>query len=398
MRRLTRRKALTQLGAVVAGVAALDLAAPFIWQPAAAAPEQPVVPGALRLGVNFSPLEASYMDLDAQTAFDEVLSLNLDFIRLGAYWNELEQREGEFDWARLEPYLERAARRGIPLILTIGMKAPVWPEYHLPWWVHERVWLPPTGLITRDPRLAALAHAFTRTVAERYATAREIAILQVENEPFEPVLTEHGWTLDEPYLRQQVAIVRAADRLGRPILLTAYVGTHRLVTGLQSVQWRLAAQPVTIPLFGVRSESALIALADIVGLDIYPHIGWKVFGIPSYLRALDPDDYGALLQWREAVLAAGKRVMIAECQAKPWEPGDKVYRQHETPSFRPSDIAPLVAKLAGFGFSEVALWGVEHWLWHRDHGDAAWWREGRRLLERRELLVDLAAEPRRRPD
>ncbi|MCS6801919.1 MAG: beta-galactosidase [Chloroflexota bacterium] len=395
MSRLTRRTLLARIGAVVGGVAALDLAAPFIWQPASAAPALPAPTETLRLGANFSPLEASYMDLDAPAAFDEILSLNLDFIRLGAYWNELEQREGKFDWGRLERYLEKAARRGIPVILTLGMKAPVWPEYHLPWWVHESVWLPPTGLITRDPRLAALAHAFTRAVAERYAAAPEITVLQVENEPFEPVLTEHGWTLDEPYLRQQVAIVRSADRLGRPILLTAYVGTHRLVTGLQSLQWRLAAQPVTVPLFGMRSERALIALADIVGLDVYPNIGWKFFGLPSYLRAIDPDDYGALLAWRDAVLAAGKRVMIAECQAKPWEPGDKVYRHFETPSFRPHDIAPLVARLASFGFSDIALWGVEHWLWHRDHGDPRWWREGQRLLERRELPAAAGSDPDR---
>jgi hypothetical protein len=385
MRPVTRRTLLTQLGAAAAGLVALDLAAPFIWQPAVAAPAPLVPPEALRLGANFSPLEAAYMDLDARDAFDAILSLNLDFIRLGAYWNELEQRKGEFDWARLDPYLEGAARRGVPIILTLGMKAPVWPEYHLPWWVHESVWLPPPGLITRDPRLAALAHTFTRTVAGRYATASEVVILQVENEPFEPVLTEHGWTLDERYLREQVAIVRGADRLARPILLTAYVGSHRLVTGLQSLQWRLAAQPVARPLFGARSEQALIELADIVGLDVYPQIGWQFFGVPSYLRAIDPDDYGALLNWRDAVLAAGKRVMIAECQAKPWEPGEKVYRATETPSLRPSDIPGLVGKLAGFGFSDIALWGVEHWLWHRDHGDPLWWREGARLLERREL-------------
>ncbi|MFN8533337.1 MAG: beta-galactosidase [Dehalococcoidia bacterium] len=385
MRRFNRRALLGQLGAAAAGLVALDLAAPFIWQPASAAPAPPVPPRDARIGANFSPVEAEYMELDPLEAFESVISLNLDFIRLGAYWNDIEQREGVFDWSRLDPLLEAAERRGIPVILTIGMKAPVWPEYHIPWWVHESVWLPPTGLITRDPRLVELAHAYTRVVAERYASASGITILQVENEPFEPVLTEHGWTLDERYLREQVAIVRGADKLNRPILLTAYVGSHRLVTGLQSLQWRMAAQPVTAPLFGARSERTLIELADIVGLDIYPNIGWQFFGVPAYLRAVDPNDYGALLVWRDAVQAAGKRMMVAECQAKPWEPGDKVYRAAETPSFGPTDIAGLVAKLAGFGFPEIALWGVEHWVWHRDHGNPGWWREGSRMLETREF-------------
>jgi hypothetical protein len=391
MKRISRR---TLLGAA-GGLLALDLAAPFLWPPAVAESQLVTVPPVswsdLRLGATFSPLEAGYMDLDPAKALAAVLTLNLDLLRLGAYWNALEPRPGEFAWEQLEPYLEAAERRGLPVILTVGMKAPVWPEYHLPWWVHETIWLPPTGLITRDPRLAERAHLFTRTVVERYASASGIAVFQVENEPFEPVLTEHGWTLDEPYLRTQVDIVRAADRLARPLLLTSYVASHRLVTGLQELQWRLTARPVTTPLFGWRSERALIALADLIGLDIYPHIGWRLFGIPSYLRARDPQDYALLLAWRDAVRAAGKRVMIAECQAKPWEPGDKVYRQLETPSFGPRDIAPLLARLATFGFSEILLWGVEHWVWHRDHGDPSWWAEGSSLLERRERLAEVAS-------
>ncbi|GIW11867.1 MAG: hypothetical protein KatS3mg061_2924 [Dehalococcoidia bacterium] len=223
MKRISRR---TLLGAA-GGLLAFDLAAPFLWPPAVAEPQLVTVPPVswsdLRLGATFSPLEAGYMDLDPAKALAAVLTLNLDLLRLGAYWNALEPRPGEFAWEQLEPYLEAAERRGLPVILTVGMKAPVWPEYHLPWWVHETIWLPPTGLITRDPRLAERAHLFTRTVVERYASASGIAVFQVENEPFEPVLTEHGWTLDEPYLRTQVDIVRAADRLARPLLLTSYV-------------------------------------------------------------------------------------------------------------------------------------------------------------------------------
>jgi hypothetical protein len=381
----TRRSFLVQAGAVLGGLAALDLAAPFIWQPATASEAPAVPPTAVRIGANFSPVEAGYMDLDPLAAFEDVLSLNLDFVRLGAYWNLLEQRDGEFDWAQLDDYLERADARGVPVILTIGMKAPVWPEYHIPWWVHESVWLPPTGLITRDPRLVYLAHRFTRTVAERYAGSPGITVLQVENEPFEPVLTEHAWTLDETFLRNQVAIVRGADRLRRPILLTTYVGSHRLVTGLQTMQQRWIAQPVANSLFGARPQQTLIELADVIGLDIYPTIGWQFFGLPAYLSARDPDDYGLLLEWRNAVAAAGKRVMIAECQAKPWEPGDKVYFASETPSFGPHDLRGMVGRMARYGFDDIALWGVEHWVWHRYRGNPAWWVEGARLLERRDL-------------
>lgn len=386
-RRFSRRALLAQLLAGSAALAAYDLAEPFIFGGPLATAGEAVSPDTLRLGATFSPIEAQYMHLDPKAVLADLLKLKLDFIRVGAYWNELEQRDGYFEWDRLDWILEAAGQAAVPVILTIGIKAPVWPEFHIPWWVHERVWLPPTGLITRDPRLVELGHRYTRMVAERYSAAPEITVLQVENEPFEPVLTEHGWSLDDSFLREQVRIVRSADTLGRPILLTAYVGSNRVVTGLQGMLRRFTGNLLLNPVFGNRPDSTLIDLADQIGLDIYPGIGMEVLGQPMYFRADTAADFGPLLAYRKAVVDAGKQVMIAECQAKPWEPGDKVYRLTDTPSFRPPDMARLVSRLAGYGFGTITLWGVEHWYWHRENGDRDWWDSGERLLANRALLL-----------
>jgi hypothetical protein len=340
----------------------------------------------LRIGANISPLEAEYNEVGYWDAIAEALRLNLDYVRIGAYWNEIERRDGEFDFSHLDPYLEAAEARGVPVILTMGMKTPVWPEFHIPWWVWESIPLPPTGLVSRDERLRDLAGRFVRRVAERYAGVRNIVMLQVENEPFEPVLTERGWTLDESFLRQQVGLVREADRLSRPILLTAYVATSRVVSGLQQMIKRPTGRLVADMIMGSRPDSTLIDLADVVGLDVYPGIGWLAIGQPMYLRAESDEDFAHLFAWRDAVEAAGKGVMIAEAQAKPWEPGDKAYKAAITPSFMPEDLPGWIAQLAGYGFGQITLWGVEHWIWHRDNGNADWWRIGERLLADRSLI------------
>lgn len=375
---------LGMLAAAGAGAITADLAVPFLISPTTAATS--AVPlDKLAIGGTFSPLETEYLELDTIDALRDVLSLKLDYIRLGAYWNRIETREGHFEFDALDALITEAEKAGVPVVLTVGIKAPVWPEFHIPWWVWESESLPPTGLLTRSARLRELAGRFVRTVVERYAEWDAISVLQVENEPFEPILTERGWSLDEPFLRQQVSIARSADKRNRPILLTAYVASSWLVSGAQGMIKRLAGRTVFDAVLGKRPDDVLIDLADIVGLDIYPAIGWSFFGVPTYLRAESDADYAPLLSFRDAAVRAGKQVMIAECQAKPWEPNEKTYRQLETPSFSPTDTPRLVTRLANYGFESIAIWGLEHWVWHHKFGNPDWWNLGQLLVKERRL-------------
>ncbi|MCS7003235.1 MAG: beta-galactosidase, partial [Dehalococcoidia bacterium] len=260
-RRIDRRTILKGLAAGAGALAIGDLAVPFFAAPTVSQ-AAPIPREQLRIGATFSPLEARYMETDEREMLEGILSLNLDFIRLGAYWNELEQRDGVYEFERLDWMLELCEQRNIPVILTIGVKAPVWPEFHIPWWVWETTWLPPTGLLTRSERLVELGHRFTRTVAERYAATPIVTVLQVENEPYEPVLTERIWSLDEPFVRRQVAIVREADRLNRPILLTAYVASYRILAGLQGMLARPTGAALFDLVLGQRPLSGFIEMAD----------------------------------------------------------------------------------------------------------------------------------------
>lgn len=360
------------------GAITVDLAAPLYEGPL---PLPPPEPGALRIGATFSQLEAEYMGLDWRQAFTAVLELEPAFLRLGAYWSRIERKEGELDFSELDWMLERTATRGIPVTLALGVKAPVYPEFHLPAWAIEDEQLPATGPLLRSSRLRDRAHAFTERVITRYASDTSIARLQVENEPFEPILYMHGWTLDEDFLRRQVALVRAADRLGRPIVLNAYVPTSTPVNLLARAHDHPILGALIALVLGRRSRQTLIELADIIGLDIFPAVGWTVLGQKVYFRPHRAADYNNLRAWRRDASRAGRPVVVLEAQAKPWEPEQAVHIDElRYPSFDYPDIAPFVAELVDHGIREIGLWGVEHWFWHRIHGDPAWWETGRELI------------------
>jgi hypothetical protein len=86
----------------------------------------------INVGLTFSPREAAYRDLPWRHAFDAALDAAPSLVRVGAYWSEIESTPGEYDFTTLDWLLDRATARQQRVLLTVGMKAPRWPEYYLP--------------------------------------------------------------------------------------------------------------------------------------------------------------------------------------------------------------------------------------------------------------------------
>jgi hypothetical protein len=330
----------------------------------------------LRIGATFSPVEPMYIGADWRELYRDVLALDLDYLRLGAYWNDIERQPGEHTYETLDFLLDGAAQRRRPVTLTVGLKAPVYPEFHIPDWALELARVPPYGLMTRDARLRDLAHRFTQRAAEQLAGSEMVERFQVENEPFEPVLYYKAWSLDRAFLRRQVDIVRAADPRQRKIVLTASVATNTLLNMGVRLMDMPGVRHMLWPLIGWRMDPALIRMADVVGLDVYPGLGWRILK-PVYFNAWRAADYNLVRRWKRATEAAGKQVAIMEAQAKPWEPDSAFYLEHgPARSFSPDDLLPFLRRLVRMGFRDICLWGVEHWAWHFRYGDRAWWNAG----------------------
>jgi hypothetical protein len=343
---------------------------------------EPVPPrGGVPLGISFRPLQAEALGLDPEAALTALLRYPFELIRIGAYWDRLEPGPGEFRPGEFDRVLDAAERAGKRVIVGLGpVKNFGYPEFFVPGHHLDRP-LPEGRLVTPQthPRLLAAGIAFAARVAARYRDRDAIIAWQVEHEAADPLGMEHSWRLSEAFVAAEVAAVRDADP-GRPVLMNGFLPTSTPVALQQ--RWRTRDQGDSL--------AVALRLADIVGADVYPRHAVAAAGpLSVYL------DGGATRRGRrrrerllDQAAAAGRRLMIAEGQAEPWEavttppnPAGRVMS-----SCRPEDLIGNYRAAAGWaggsrGVMEGYLfWGAEYWLARERGGDPSYLRAFARVL------------------
>jgi hypothetical protein len=345
--------------------------------------EVPVEPrGAAQLGISFRPLQAAALGLDPEAALRALLAYPFQLIRLSAYWNRLEPEPGSFRPDELDRQIEAAERAGKRVIVCVGpVKAFGYPEFFVP--PHHLDGPLREGTLVRPDehrRLLAAGTEFVTRVVQRYRQRAAIIAWQVEHEAVDPLGMEHSWRLSEAFVRAEVAAVRAADP-GRPVMMNGFLPTSTPVRLQQ--WWRTRDQGDSL--------SVAQRLADIVGIDFYPRHALASAGpLTLYLD-------GSRARWqqqrRERLLdwaaGAGRRLMIAEIQAEPWEAvttppspaGRAMY------SCRPEDLIGNYSQCLrwgnqrGFAMDGYLFWGAEYWLLREQQGDPRYLRAFARVLE-----------------
>jgi hypothetical protein len=345
--------------------------------------EMPVEPrGAAQIGISFRPLQAAALGLDPEAALRALLAYPFQLIRLGAYWNRLEPEPGRFQPEELDRQLDAAERAGKQVIMCVGpVKAFGYPEFFVPPHHLDRP-LREGALVRPDEhrRLLEAGTAFVTRVVERYRDRDAITAWQVEHEAVDPLGMEHSWRLSEAFVRAEVEAVRAADP-GRPVMMNGFLPTSTPVRVQQ--WWRTRDQGDSL--------SVAQRLADIVGIDFYPRHALAAAGpLTLYLD-------GSRARWqqrrRERLLdwaaKGGRRLMIAEVQAEPWEAvttppspaGRAMY------SCRPEDLIGNYSQCmrwsnqSGFVMDGYLFWGAEYWLLRERQGDPRYLRAFARVLE-----------------
>jgi hypothetical protein len=175
--------------------------------------------------------------------------------------------------------------------------------------------------------------------------------------------------------------VRAADPAGRPVLMNGFLPTSTPVALQQ--HWRTRDQ----------GDSLAVAqrLADIVGLDCYPRHALASAGpLSLYLdggRTRRRQRQHRRLLDRAA--AAGRRLIIAEGQAEPWEavttPPNPAGRAMY--SCRPEDLITTYSRLLRQAsewrhvLDSYLFWGAEYWLARERQGDPSYLRAFARVLD-----------------
>lgn len=322
-----------------------------------------------KLGTTFSQLQCYYLGLDYQDTFRQLCDLGFDYIRFCSYWHELEAVENQFDFKTLDWLLDESDRRKIKVILTVGMKAPRWPEFHFPKWLEDHYDTRASGKpIDSNAAIAARTLKLIDAVVSHTRDASSVHYWQVENEPFVRFEITAGRFLSPQFVQQEVELVRKLARSQQKILLTA--GIH-----LPN------PQPADDQAFHASRK-----LADAVGINVYTKVP---DGRQSYLEPTRA--YWRKLQiWQHVLAGDRKQSWIAEAQAEPWEPNELVpISKINYPSSSPSQANQLVRSVAALRYSVVMLWGCEYWYWHQKQGRSQWWTAMQNLVTSRNLLGHL---------
>jgi hypothetical protein len=201
---------------------------------------------------------------------------------------------------------------------------------------------------------------------------------QIENEPFNRSGPTSG-TVDRALVRAQAALAKRLDP-SRPIMLTTFAhfdaGLDRSSSRFQGT-WR---RRLHLLLPAEREALSVLQRGDILGLDVYQSIGWRLEG-RSWVARAAPDQLEAVARWKRIAQRQGKRFWISEAQAEPWEPTRATHG--EPVSVQPEDVPDLLQRLSSLKPEVILLWGSEYWLWREQIADPRWAEAIRRFLASR---------------
>ena len=301
--------------------------------------------------------------MDYRKAFTRLCAWRFDLVRLSTSWMEVDQ----FGYEHLDWLVAEAGRLGQPLVLTVGMKALGWPEFY-----------PPARFAEEPGKLRqALLHHVARTV-ERYRGYRGLLAWQIENEPFNRSGPLSG-TVPLRLVRAEAELARWLDP-DRPIMVTTFARFDTAVDRASSRfqgNWRGRLRLALPP---EREALAVLRRNDILGLDVYRAIGWRLKDRSGVAQAA-PGQLESVARWKRIVGGQGKRLWISEAQAEPWEPSRAT---HGDPvSLAPEDVPDLIERLSSLEPEAILLWGSEYWLWRAESDDPRWIAVIRPLLSNR---------------
>jgi hypothetical protein len=319
---------------------------------------------AVQVGVTFSPREATYRNLPWRETFNAALDASPALVRLGVYWNEVEAKRGTYDFSTVDWLLDQASARQQRVLLTIGMKAPRWPEYYFPDWLAHRLAVAERGVVSNDVQVQTATRALLKATVEHVRDRSVVAAWQVENEPLDTA-GPHLWRIGAGFLAEEIALVRSLDTVRqRPIVVNTFVDTQPgvLLPSARSAVWS-------------RAQAAL-ATADVLGLDVYPSRTLRLFGSEITVRWPAWIWSGLLADMHDLAETGGKDAWIVEVQAEPWTSTGGRLPPPAWPGavVAPSSLEGEVGRLEAAGYRTILLWGMEHWEAQRSLSqDSSWW-------------------------
>lgn len=297
----------------------------------------------VQLGMTFSHRYASGLGLDWKETYLALLDdVGVRKLRIPVYWDLVEKEPKSYDWSEIDWQLAEAEKRDAEVILSIGLKVPRWPECHIPGWVGDDT----------DTRRGALLRFMMKAV-ERYKGHSEVAVWQVENEPFLPFGICPPFDAD--FLDQEVALVKMLDP-SRPVLLT------------DSGELSLWVAPAS--------------RGDMFGTTLYRDIYSKNVG-GYFTYPIGPNFFRAKEQLVR-LLTDQENFSVIELQGEPWASGwiAEIPLEEQFRTMTEDKLRENVDYARQVGFRDIYLWGGEWWYWMKVKKDyPAVWETGKELFQ-----------------
>jgi hypothetical protein len=291
-------------------------------------------------GVTFSTKFSKEIGLNWKEVYTAILdNLNVKYIRIPVYWDEIEETESEFNFADYDYIFNEGKTRDVKFIATIGARLPRWPECHTPKWIE--------GLDTYDIQEKTLL-MLERTV-NHFKSRPEIIYWQIENEP---LLDFYGMCPDGDFdfLKREIDLVRRLD--DRKIIITA---SGELST------WSKEPE-----------------VADIFGTTIYRVVwaswfGYSRYPIPTWFYNYKADRVGITPENR----------IITELQLEPWTPNGKIIDlkpEEYNKSMSMDQFKANIQYAIDMDWNQAYAWGVEWWYWQYKNGDPEYWETAKKMF------------------
>ena len=305
----------------------------------------------MNIGTTFDYEQALNLGLDPKIVLHRILELKLSPIRIGIKWSKVETEKRKYYWKEYDNIINTISKEKVPILLSIGMKAPRWPEFFIPDWLLDH------SISSSNNELKGSLFQFLESVLLRYGDNNSIKWLQLENEAF---LASGPGKLSIPYEFLLTELEYVKKLTYKPIMITAQ-GLPTTGVFAEYLKGRS------------KYKEKIIDLADIVGLNIYPIFEEKtIFGIHKTFRA-------SKAAWKyfenlvNKIKINKKEFWIAELQAEPWQLGDiNLNDAYANKTCTPELVSKYLKRVEELGFENVLLWGTEFHIACEEKGNSEW--------------------------
>ena len=305
------------------------------------------LPAQMHYGVTFSKPFAEKLGLDWKELYAGVLDdLGARKIRLPAYWNEIESKEGVYDFSDLEWQVKEAEKRNATIILAVGHRLPGWPECHTPEWVSK---------LTLEQYRQELVK-YVETVVNRYKNSPSLLYWQVENELFLSFFARSSCGLysvnSEEILKEEIDLVHRLDP-AHPVLVTdsGEFGT-----------WYKAYRS-----------------GDAFGTSIYLYVWWRNFLGP--IRYPITPAFFRIKHSLTRLIYGTKPSIVIELSSEPWllQPIVETSLDIQLERMGIDKFNEMINFSSKTGFDTFYLWGAEWWYWLSMNGHPEFWDRAKEL-------------------